>query len=156
MKIPGKKIVADNPLYRSGLILAGANRTIRGESTSDDGILTAEKILNLRLWGTKLVVLSACDTGLGEVHSGEGIFGLRRTFNQVGAKSIVMSMWKVPDKEAQELMVNFYRNIYEKRMDFNKALRQATLDQLQTVKTRYGHANPYYWGAFIFSGDPNL
>jgi len=155
MKFPDKKIVMNNPLLLSGLILAGANRSIRGESKSDDGILTADKILSLRLWGTKLVVLSACDSGLGEVRSGEGIFGLRRAFNQVGAKSLVMSMWKVPDKETQELMVNFYRNIYEKHMDYNKALRQATLTQLQTVKARYGHANPYYWGAFIFSGDPN-
>jgi tetratricopeptide (TPR) repeat protein/CHAT domain-containing protein len=155
MKTPGKKNVMDNPLFRSGLVLAGANRAIRGESKSDEGILTADKILNLRLWGTKLVVLSACETGMGDVRSGEGVFGLRRTFNQVGAKSIVMSMWKVPDKETQELMVNFYRNIYEKHMDYNNALRQATLTQLQTVKTRYGHANPYYWGAFVFSGDPN-
>jgi CHAT domain-containing protein len=155
VKFSGKKIVMNNPLFCSGLVLAGANRAIRGESKSDDGILTADKILSLRLWGTKLVVLSACETGLGEVRSGEGIFGLRRAFNQVGAKSLVMSMWKVPDKETQELMVNFYRNIYEQHMDYNKALRQATLTQLQTVKARYGHANPYYWGAFIFSGDPN-
>ncbi|MEI7590291.1 MAG: CHAT domain-containing tetratricopeptide repeat protein [Deltaproteobacteria bacterium] len=155
MIISSKKIVTDNPLLRSGLVLAGANRAIRGESKSDEGILTADKILNLRLWGTKLVVLSACETGMGDVRSGEGVFGLRRAFNQVGAKSLVMSMWKVPDTETQELMVNFYRNIYERHMNYNQALRQATLTQLQTVKTRYGHANPYYWGAFVFSGDPN-
>ncbi len=150
----GRLIMADNPLLRSGLILAGANQTIRGETDSDQGIVTAEKILDLRLWGTDLVVLSACDTGMGEVLTGEGVFGLRRAFNQVGAKSLVMSMWKVPDKETKELMVNFYRNIFEEELSYSQALRQASLDQLEKTRERYGHANPFYWGGFIFSGNP--
>ena len=150
----GRLIMTDNPLLRSGLILAGANQAIRGETHSDQGIVTAEKILNLRLWGTDLVVLSACDTGMGDVRTGEGVFGLRRAFNQVGAKSLVMSMWKVPDNETTELMVNFYQNIYEENMNYSQALRKASLDQLEITRERYGHANPFYWGGFIFSGDP--
>ena len=104
-----------------------------------------------------MVVLSACDTGLGEVRNGEGVFGLRRAFIQAGTKSLVMSMWKVPDKETKELMVNFYNNIYKKGMNRCQALRQATLKQMQTTKkNHYGSTHPYYWGAFVFMGDPSL
>jgi tetratricopeptide (TPR) repeat protein len=148
-------INVENPLLRSGILLAGAKRSlISGNTGKNDGIVTAEKILGLKVHGTKMVVLSACDTGLGEVKSGEGVFGLRRAFTQAGAKSLVMSLWKVPDRETKELMVQFYRNIKSGAMNRCHALRQAVLEQMKIVKQRYGHANPRYWGAFVFMGEP--
>ena len=114
-----------------------------------DGIVTAEEILGMNLHGTEMVVLSACDTGLGEVKSGEGVFGLRRAFTQAGAKSLVMSLWKVPDRETKELMVQFYRNIKAGTMNRCQALRQAILKQKEIVRERYGNNNPRYWGAFV-------
>jgi tetratricopeptide (TPR) repeat protein len=145
----------ENPLLRSGIVLAGANKIFKtDDDTISDGIVTSEEILGMNLRGTEMVVLSACDTGLGEVKNGEGVFGLRRAFTQAGAKSLVMSMWKVPDKETKELMVKFYSNIYKKGMNRVQALRQATLTQIKTTKQRYGNSNPYYWGAFVFMGEP--
>jgi CHAT domain-containing protein/Tfp pilus assembly protein PilF len=150
----GKKdaIRIENPLLRSGIVLAGANRAMTSEG-STTGIVTAEKILGLRLRGTDLVVLSACETGMGEVKNGEGVYGLRRAFTQAGAKSIVMSLWEVPDRETKELMISFYRNILSGKMLRDEALRQAILRQMETVKGRYGESNPHYWGAFIFLGE---
>ena len=148
------KINVENPLLRSGILLAGAKRSlISGNAGNNDGIVTAAEILGLNLHGTKMVVLSACDTGLGEVKSGEGVFGLRRAFTQAGAKSLVMSLWKVPDRETKELMVQFYRNIKSGTMNRCQALRQAILDQMKIVQQRYGYANPRYWGAFVFMGE---
>jgi CHAT domain-containing protein len=149
------EIHIENPLLRSGILLAGAKRSLlTGDAGINDGIVTAEKILGLNLHGTKMVVLSACDTGLGEVKSGEGVFGLRRAFAQAGAKSLVMSLWKVPDRETKELMVQFYRNLNSGELNRCQALRQATLDQIEIVRQRYGHDNPRYWGAFVFMGQP--
>jgi len=152
---PLKKVKIENPLLRSGIALAGANNTLgSSDMEKNDGIVTAEKILGLRLRGTDMVVLSACDTGVGEVKAGEGVFGLRRAFTQTGAKSLVMSMWSVPDRETKELMVEFYRNIQSGGMNRCQALRQAALKQMEIVKERYGNANPFYWGAFVFAGEP--
>ncbi|MFH1122924.1 MAG: CHAT domain-containing protein, partial [Pseudomonadota bacterium] len=149
----GKKPVRiENPFLRAGLALAGANRSLAQEGVSE-GILTAEKILGLNLRGTDLVVLSACETGMGDVKNGEGVYGLRRAFTQAGAKSLVMSLWEVPDKETKELMVSFYKNLQSGKMNRAEALRHAALKQRETVKTRYGHDNPYYWGAFVFLGE---
>jgi len=154
-KPTGKKFRVENPLLRSGIALAGANSALMtGDFASTGGIVTAEKILGLRLRGTDLVVLSACDTGLGEVQSGEGVFGLRRAFTQAGTRSLVMSMWSVPDKETKELMVAFYKNIIKGGMDRCQALRKAALRQMQIVKKRYGSAHPAFWGGFIFMGQP--
>jgi len=145
----------ENPLVRSGLALAGANTALAAQQQErQDGLVTAEKILNLNLLGTDLVVLSACESGLGEVKSGEGVFGLRRAFSQAGAKSMVISMWPVPDQETKELMTAFYINIQIGSMDRAQALRHAVFDEMATVKKRYGHANPFFWGAFIFAGEP--
>ena len=103
--------------------------------------------------GTDLVVLSACETGLGEVQAGEGVYGLRRAFIQAGAKALVMSMWSVPDQETKELMVRFYQNLQSGRMNRCQALRKAALDQMELTKRRYGHANPLFWGCVcIFGG----
>jgi CHAT domain-containing protein len=141
----------ENPLLRSGLALAGANTWLQDEplpAEAEDGILTAEDVSGLDLLGTDLVVLSACETGLGEVQVGEGVFGLRRAFVLAGAKTLVMSLWKVPDQHTQELMEDFYRRILmgEPRAD---ALRSAQL----AMKAR--HPEPLYWGAFICQGEPD-
>jgi len=151
----GGNVRIENPLLRSGIALAGANNALKSEDTEkSDGIVTAEKILGLRLRGTDMAVLSACETGLGEVKCGEGVFGLRRTFTQAGAKSLVMSMWAVPDKETKELMVEFYKNILSGKMNRCQALRQAALKEMQIVEECYGYPNPLYWGAFVFLGEP--
>jgi CHAT domain-containing protein len=140
----------ENPLLRSGLALAGANTWMhRGRlpAEAEDGLLTAEDVSGLDLLDTELVVLSACETGLGKVHVGEGVFGLRRAFVLAGAKTLIMTLWKVPDQQTQELMEDFYRRILsgEPRAE---ALRQAQL----ALKTKY--FEPYYWGGFICQGDP--
>ena len=147
-----RKTPYENPLVRSGIVLAGANKSMK--TGSDQGIVTAEKILSLKLHDTDLVVLSACETGLGDIKSGEGVFGLRRAFTQAGTKGLVMSMWSVPDKETKELMVNFYANVFQKKMKRPEALRQAILAEMYEVKKRYGTTNPFFWGAFVYLGEP--
>lgn len=149
--------ISDNPLLRSGIALAGAN-DVGGSKNANrgDGLLTAEKILGLNLWGTDLVVLSACNTGVGEVKSSEGVYGLRRAFLQAGAQSLVMSMWSVPDEETKEIMIQFYQNIRSGKMNRCQALRQAALREMEIVKKRYGHSNPLFWRGFLFLGDPEL
>jgi CHAT domain-containing protein/Tfp pilus assembly protein PilF len=147
-----KQVRIENPFLRAGLALAGANNSLAQDGATE-GILTAEKILGLNLRGTDMVVLSACETGMGDVKNGEGVYGLRRAFTQAGAKSLVMSMWEVPDVETKELMVIFYKNLQSGKMNRAEALRQAALKQRQTVKARYGSDNPYYWAAFVFLGE---
>ncbi|MCK4487149.1 MAG: CHAT domain-containing protein, partial [Desulfobacterales bacterium] len=149
------RIENQNPMLRSGFVLAGANRsTDVMDQEADDGIVTSEEILGLQLRGTDMVVLSACDTGLGDVKTGEGVFGLRHAFAQAGAKSLIMSLWAIPDKETRELMVEFYKNIMSGQMNRSQALRQAALKEMKIVKKRYGHANPFFWGGFVMVGDP--
>jgi CHAT domain-containing protein len=154
-KESARRIAIENPLIRSGIALAGANHALASQDKEkSDGIVTAEKILGLRLEGTDMVVLSACDTGLGEVKTGEGVFGMRRAFTQAGTKSLVMSMWSVPDKETKELMIEFYKNIKSGKMNRCQALRQAALREMEIVEERYGNTNPLFWGAFVFMGEP--
>jgi CHAT domain-containing protein/Flp pilus assembly protein TadD len=154
--VAGTATGVKNPLLRSGIALAGANRSMAesGDAPGSEGIVTAEKILGLKLWGTEMVVLSACETGLGDVRTGEGVYGLRRAFTQAGAKSVVMSMWSVPDAETKELMIEFYRGAQSRKMNRCQALRQAALKQMAVVKQRYGYPHPFYWGAFVFMGEP--
>lgn len=135
---------AENPLLRSGLALAGAN--LRG--VKDDGILTAMEATGLNLWGTKLVVLSACDTGLGEVKNGEGVYGLRRAFTLAGAESVLMSLWPVSDQSTRRLMTEYYRNL-KRGQGRGASLRQVQLDLLG----RNPRLHPFYWANFIQSGD---
>ena len=135
-----------NPLLRSGLAFAGANQ--RNDNRSDDGILTALEASGLNLWGTKLVVLSACDTGLGEVKNGEGVYGLRRAFVLAGTESLVMSLWSVSDYVTRELMTNYYKNLKQER-GRGAALRRARLEMLK----KKGREHPFYWAGFIHSGE---
>lgn len=133
----------DDPLLRSGLALAGANRAAR----VDDGLLTAVEAAGLDLWGTRLVVLSACDTGVGDVRIGDGVHGLRRALVLAGAESQLISLWPVSDRSTRDLMVGYYR-LVTNGAGRAEALRRAQLDLMRTP--RYEH--PYYWASFIQSG----
>ena len=135
---------SDDPLLRSGLIFAGANntwgKTDYVSDTTEDGILTSYEISNLDLSNCQLVVLSACETGLGDIKGSEGVFGLQRAFKMAGVKNIIMSLWKVPDKETQELMTLFYNYCFSGK-SVHDALQSAQTD----MKKKYP---PYYWAGF--------
>jgi CHAT domain-containing protein/tetratricopeptide (TPR) repeat protein len=141
---------AKNPLLRSGLALAGANTWLRGGSlpeAAQDGIMHAEDISGLDLLNTDLVVLSACESGLGDVERGEGVFGLRRAFLLAGARTIIVSLWNVPDDQTQQLMIRFYQHLLDGKSRAD-ALRSAQ------IETRLDSPNARYWGGFICLGDP--
>lgn len=135
---------ATNPLIRSGLVFTGVNHTWEGGERIaglDDGVLTAFEISNLDLFQTNLVVLSACETGLGDIYDTEGVFGLQRAFKMAGVQQLMTSLWKVPDRQTTELMQLFYKN-YLLSKDAGQALHQAQLTMSQQYPA-------YYWAAFI-------
>ena len=134
--IQDKQLFLRDPMLRSGLYFAGADRAWSGlapASNLDDGVLTAYEAAGLNLQGTELVVLSACKTGLGDVQNGEGVFGLWRAPQEAGAEAVLMSLWPVPDEETQELMTSFYRKWLagEKK---HEALHEAQLEPRKRVK----------------------
>jgi CHAT domain-containing protein len=140
----------DNPLLRSGIMLAGASKTVSGNaipnlSSNDNGVLTAYEAMNMNLEGTQLIVLSACETGLGDVKAGEGVYGLQRAFLVAGADAMIMSLWKVDDTATQQLMKHFYTN-WIKLGNKQKAFKQAQVQLMTKYK------EPYYWGAFVMMG----
>ena len=140
----------DDPMLHSGLLFAGADRARSGTAPagSDNGVLTAYEASQLNLEGTELVVLSACETGLGGQSNSEGVFGLRRALQEAGASAVMMSLWSVPDKETQELMALFYK-YWLGGLEKPEALRKAQLEEREVVRKRYGQDLPYYWGAFV-------
>lgn len=143
-----KDILVQNPLLRSGLLLAGADNFLKIKQFNekfDNGILKAYEVLNMNLENTELVVLSACDTGLGVIKNGEGVYGLQRAFKIAGARSILMSLSKVRDEATQILMTEFYKNWLEKGMEKYKALKEAQL----SMKANSKYADPVNWGAFV-------
>ena len=141
----GSAPAAEDPMLRSGLVFAGANS---GRSGSDDGVLTALEAAALDLAGTELVVLSACETGVGDVRTGEGVFGLRRAFMVAGAETLVMSLWQVDDDATRRLMEEFYGRL-AKGEGRAEALRQASLALLRDPARRH----PFYWASFISTGE---
>jgi CHAT domain-containing protein/Tfp pilus assembly protein PilF len=141
----GAAIKVENPLLRSGLAMAGANLHKSGD---DDGVLTALEVSGLDLWGTKLVVLSACDTGVGEVKNGDGVYGLRRALVLAGSESQVMSLWSVNDEATRDLMIDYYTRL-QAGGGRAEALRQVQLKMLASKNRQH----PYYWASFIQSGE---
>jgi len=148
-----------NPGLLSGIVLAGANRT--PEPGQDDGVLTALAVQELDLRQVDLVVLSACETGLGQVAGGEGILGLQRSFQIAGAKTVIASLWTVDDEATRKLMERFYENLWSKKLSKVEALRQAQIAMLRGELVRGAEVerepgarlSPYYWAAFVVSGD---
>ncbi len=159
----------------TGLVFAGANQ----EKTPGRGILTGEALIDLDLSGLELVVLSACETGLGDVAGGEGTFGLQRAFHLAGTHNVVASLWKVPDEPTAALMGLFYRNLWEHKQPPLEALRQAQLEiyknpgkvpelaksfrgtfkvvpgsggEVITRPSKDSTAHPLFWAAFSLSG----
>ena len=138
----------ENPLLRSGIALAGFNNRSKAASSNDDGVLTALEMAGLNLRGTQLVVLSACETGLGDVKVGDGLYGLRRALVIAGSQSQLLSLWKVSDGGTKELMVKYYQKLKAGK-GRHEALREVQLEFLSHPK--YQH--PFYWASFVPSGD---
>ncbi|RLD48785.1 MAG: hypothetical protein DRI94_12020 [Bacteroidetes bacterium] len=140
-----------NPLLRSGLLFAGADKTILDLNTTDnkdkdDGILNAFEAMVLNLDKTELVILSACQTGLGEIKNGEGVYGLQRSFQMAGAASVITSLWEVSDEGTQDLMSAFYK-YWLQSGNKHDAFRKARAE----IKEKYKY--PFYWGAFVLTGN---
>nr|MDJ0843452.1 CHAT domain-containing protein [Crocosphaera sp.] len=135
----------DNPLLQSGLVLTGVDIN---KSAENDGVLTALETTNLNLLGTKLVVFSACDIGVGDTTTGEGVYGLRRALVIAGSESQLISLWKVADEQTKDLMVDYYQRLKQGE-NRHEALRQI---QLSMLKSKTQH-HPYYWSSFIPVGD---
>ena len=160
--------LAGDPLFRSMLVLAGANRTekISDDSYAGDGLLTAYEIWGLDLDGTELVALAACETGLGVVQAegggslglrqpnGEVIAGLRQSFMVAGAKSIVMSMWQVPLNETLRLLGDFFDRWLRDKQNRYTAFHLSQLEALRYAREHRGTGHPFWWAGFVYAGDP--
>jgi CHAT domain-containing protein/tetratricopeptide (TPR) repeat protein len=143
----------ENPLRLSGLALAGANRRALAGPDEDDGILTAEEVASLDLQGVEWAVLSACDTGVGEIKAGEGVFGLRRAFQVAGARTVVMSLWSVDDQATRAWMRALYEGRFQRKLSTADAVHQASLTVLRDRRARGLSTHPFYWAAFVAAGD---
>ncbi len=149
---PDVGYVGENPLLLSGLFLAGANLHGQGadELGAEDGILTAEEVTAMNLDGTDLVVLSACETGLGEVKEGEGVYGLRRAFQMAGARTVVSALWPVSDEATTEMMSQLHASTEQALPDM---IREIQLEKIQMLRENKQADHPFSWGAFIALGD---
>ena len=143
----------ENPLLLAGFALAGANRRQAARPDDEDGILTAEEVATLDLRGVEWAVLSACDTGLGEVRAGEGVFGLRRAFQVAGARAVIMSLWPVNDEDSRRWMTGLYERRFARGAGTMEAVREASLEQLRRRRQAGLSTHPFYWGGFIAAGD---
>jgi CHAT domain-containing protein/tetratricopeptide (TPR) repeat protein len=143
----------ENPLLLSGLALAGANHRQAAGPDEEDGILTAEEIAALDLSGVEWAVLSACDTGIGEVKVGEGVLGLRRAFEVAGARTLILSLWPVEDQAARDWMRQLYRARLVLGLTTIDAVHQANLHTLRQRRASGQSTHPFYWAGFVAAGD---
>lgn len=144
---------SENPLLLTGLVFAGANHRQTAGPGEDDGILTAEEIAAINLEGLEWAVLSACDTGLGEIKSGEGVLGLRRAFQIAGARTVIMSLWPVEDNSAEEWMTALYERRLVRGRDTAASVREASLQVLRQRRAKGQSTHPFYWAGFVAAGD---
>ena len=139
--------VFENPMLRSGVVLAGGDRAWTGEDVIEgieDGILTADEIAQMNLIKTKLVVLSACETGLGEAKNSEGVFGLQRAFKLAGVETLIMSLWKVDDAATYQLMTTFYELYLS-----GKTKREAFTEAQRQLREAPDYKMPWFWAGFV-------
>ncbi|MBI5215101.1 MAG: CHAT domain-containing protein [Ignavibacteriae bacterium] len=145
-------ILKENPLLQSGLLLAGAN--LRGADAdslgAEDGILTALEVSAMDLRGTDLVVLSACETGLGEIKAGEGVYGLRRAFQLAGAKTVVSSLWQIPDNETVKFMKDLYA---QTATTYPELMQKVMVRRLNELRSKNRSTHPYSWAGFVAAGE---
>jgi CHAT domain-containing protein/tetratricopeptide (TPR) repeat protein len=146
-------MAGENPLVLSGLALAGANRRASIGPDEEDGILTAQEIGAMDLSSVEAAILSACDTGVGEVRTGEGVFGLRRAFRVAGVRTLVMSLWSVDDEATRDWMQAFYEKWLVDGLTKSEAVHEASLAVLRARQDRSENTHPVYWGAFVAAGD---
>jgi CHAT domain-containing protein len=151
--LAGGARAVENPLLLSGLALAGANRRDSAGPDQDDGFLTAEEVASLNLDVVEWAVLSACDTGVGEIKAGEGVFGLRRAFQVAGARTVVMSLWSVDDQATRAWMRALYEGRFQKQLSTADAVHNASLTVLSERRARGESTHPFYWAAFVAAGD---
>jgi CHAT domain-containing protein len=142
-----------SPLLLSGLAMAGANHRDQAGPGEEDGVLTAEEIAGLDLSGVEWAVLSACDTGVGEIEAGEGVFGLRRAMQVAGVRTLIMSLWPVDDRATREWMTALYHGRLVRHLDSADAVRHAGLSVLQARREAGESTHPFYWAAFVGAGD---
>ena len=146
-------ITNDNPFLLSGFAMAASDEPSGESLTTDDGVLTAEEIAAMNLGGVEWAVLSACDTGLGKIKQGEGMFGLRDAFQIAGVRTVIMSLWQIEDQSAQEWMQRLYQRRFIDRKDTADAVHLATLDVLRSRRAAQRSTHPVYWAGFVASGD---
>jgi CHAT domain-containing protein len=143
------------PFLRSGLVFAGAEAAGSEANPENDGILTTEEVLGLDLSGVEWVVLSACDTGIGEIRGVEGVLGLRRAFRMAGARTVIGSLWPVEDLWAREWMEALYRARFVDRLSTPEAVRAASLAVLAELRLQGLETLPRRWASFVAVGDSN-
>ncbi|MFP5380160.1 MAG: CHAT domain-containing protein, partial [Vicinamibacteria bacterium] len=150
---PADGAAATGALLRAGLAFAGANQRAGALASDDDGVVTAAEVASLDLSGVEWAVLSACDTGLGSIATGEGVFGLQRAFRVAGASTVIMSLWPVDDEATRAWMTRLYRARLDEGRDTAAAVRAAALQTLEARRRGGRSTHPFYWAGFIASGD---
>jgi CHAT domain-containing protein len=143
----------ENPLRLSGLVMAGANHREHAGPDEDDGILTAEEIAALDLSGVEWAVLSACDTGVGDITAGEGVLGLRRAFQVAGVRTLIMSLWSVDDESTREWMTELYDAWLKQGLSTAESVRHASSQVLAARREAGESTHPFHWAAFVAAGD---